>query len=73
MATVKEKGAWRKWLPYLNLVIDLGPVGVRTAIMYKCYASLRVEYVALDWWMFKWRGMFGLYTTHKRIMERLEG
>lgn len=58
---------WRRlrpnWLvlPYLNLIIDLGMIRARTALMCRQYDSMRVEYIVLHVFFIKWEFNFTLY------------
>ena len=57
------------WFPLLHLSLEIGPITVRTCVMYYSVAVNTYEYIGLDWRVFKWHGSFGLYTTALRVVR----
>lgn len=54
-----KKRTFRK--PYLDFVLDLGFMHLRTVLMKQAVERHSYDYIALQWKLFKWNGLLRLY------------
>jgi hypothetical protein len=59
-----------KYRPMLDLHLDLGFLRVSTAVMRQTDYSMVIEFVALEFRVFKWGFSFRLYDTMQRARDR---
>jgi len=67
---VAQKVTWKRFIPYLDISIDLGFFRIRTDILQKRYEQEVTEYVGLYVKFFKWHTGFRLYNTWTRIYAK---
>lgn len=63
-----KKKIWRKYLPILNIYLQIPFIDIRTSILRESAESLTIELFVIEWRIYKWNGAFKLY---KREFENL--
>jgi hypothetical protein len=69
---VHKASKFYQFMPLLHVDIAIPFFEVRTVLMQDRLDCFTIEYVSFDIRLWKWRFSISLYTTRKRIQERIQ-